>query len=90
MEKMNEYTPQKNGSVVAIKIYNKGCSPMAVLAFAFGGFVEIRWDVAEERNKYKDGINAYTLYFDARPASLKRTFASFIKKKKKAGGEQTR
>lgn len=75
------YEPLKDGSVTAIKIYNNGVYPMAVLAFAFGGSVEIQWNIVEEREKYAAGINGYTLMYDERTTEYGRTFESFIKEK---------
>lgn len=77
---MENYNPQIDGAVVAIRIY-EDIFPKATLAFAFGGSVEIEWGKPSERNKYASGINAYTLYFDERAKELGRTFDSFIKEK---------
>lgn len=78
MNREIEYDPLRDGAVVAIRIYGTG-SPKAVLAFAFGGSVEIEWSVVSEREKYKSGINAYTYIFDERPEMIGRTFESFLK-----------
>lgn len=63
------YDPTREGIVVAIRIYyaENGFTPMADLAFAFGGKITIEWDVPAEREVYEAGINAYTLYYDERP-----------------------
>lgn len=64
---LKAYDPTINGAVVAIRIYLKDYhSPMAELAFAFGGTVTIEWDNVIQRKKYESGINAYTLIFDTR------------------------
>lgn len=64
-----KYDPTREGIVVAIRIYyaENRFTPMADLAFAFGGKATIEWDVPMEREVYKSGINAYTLYYDERP-----------------------
>ena len=61
------YTPEANGVVTAIRIFNKdGYKPMAELTFAFGGSTIIEWDNVEQREPYLKGINAYTYIFDER------------------------
>lgn len=62
-----KYDVTKNGIIVAAHIFLKnGYQPMATLVFAFGGHVTIEWDNIKEREKYKEGINAYTVFFDDR------------------------
>ena len=53
-------------AVNAVRIYWDGLTPMADLKFAYGEPVTIQWNDAEERAKYADGINAYTLIYDER------------------------
>lgn len=53
-------------AVNAIRIYWNGIIPMAELKFAYGDNVTIQWNNDEERAKYADGINAYTLFYDER------------------------
>lgn len=61
------YNVSVNGTVTAIHIWlENNHKPMAVLAFAYGGSHLIEWDNVGVRQKYKAGINAYTLYFDDR------------------------
>lgn len=61
------YNPMTHGAVTAIRIFNEdGYKPMAELLFAFGGSRIIRWDIAENREEYAAGINAYTLMYDER------------------------
>jgi len=71
------YEPTKHGAVTAIKIYYKeDRTPMADLAFCFGGKTTIEWTNVEQRNAYKKGINGYTFIFDER---VKNDFDSFVK-----------
>lgn len=83
MGKSSIYDPQRDGMVEAIKIYNNGISPIAILTFTYGGSAEIKWDIATEREKYAAGINAYTLIYDERAVEYGRTFESFIKERTK-------
>ena len=68
-----DYTPEKYGVAVAIRISiaDDGHTPIAEIKFAFGETVVIRWDCVEHREKFLSGINAYTLWYDTRP---KRVF----------------
>ena len=75
----NSYDPTKNGAVTAIRIfYGEDRTPMAELAFAFGGTATIEWTNVEMRKKYIEGINGYTFFFDERD---KASFLSFVKKR---------
>lgn len=80
MNREIEYDPLRDWAVAAIKIY--GMTPTrAILAFAFGGTVDVEWNIVSEREKYAKGINSYTYVFDERPAEIGRTFESFVKNK---------
>ena len=62
-----DYTPEKDGAIVAIHIYLfNGYQPMAELLPAFGGSYTIRWDCVEDRKIFLKGINAYTIIYDDR------------------------
>lgn len=79
MEMMN-YNPTKDGAVVAIRIYEKeDATPLAELAFAFGGSTVIEWTNVTHRNRFKSGINGYTFIFDERVNP--RRFEDFLKPK---------
>ena len=72
------YDPRKHGAVVAIRIFmdeEKNISPLAELAFAYGGTAVIDWVNPVQREKYMSGINGYTLIYDERP---KRAFSEWI------------
>jgi hypothetical protein len=70
------YEPSKDGAVTAIRIYYKNDrTPMADLAFAFGGMVTIEWTNPAQRDIFKIGMNGYTLIFDERE---KADFISFV------------
>lgn len=74
------YNVDTHGVVTAIRIYTDWCNaatPMAELAFAFGGSTLIPWNDPSQRELYKPGITGYTLVFDERlPAG--KTFEDFI------------
>lgn len=73
------YNSTINGAVNAIRIfYGENQTPMAELAFAFGGTATIEWTNVEMRKKYIEGINGYTFFFDERD---KASFLSFVKKR---------
>lgn len=72
------YTPDKFGAVVALRVFTVSCSPYAELAFAFGGTVTIPFDDCNIRKPYLAGINSYTVLFDERTEN--KTFADFIVK----------
>ena len=64
-----DYNPAKHGSVIAIRIfYEDSCmrNPMAELAFSFGGTYVIEWVNVTLRERFKKGINGYTLIYDTR------------------------
>lgn len=72
-----DYTPEKYGAVVAIRIFfENDRQPMAELAFAFGGTAIINWICPSERKKFESGINGYTLVYDERP---KADFSNWVK-----------
>lgn len=74
---MDNYSVEKNGAVVAMRIFLEDSrKPMAELAFAYGGTATIDWTNVAEREKYKEGINGYTLIYDERP---KADFSSWVK-----------
>lgn len=77
---MKNYNPEKDGTVVAIRICGD-ILPKAILAFSFGGSAEIEWTNVDERRKYESEINGYTLYFDERTKDYGRGFEQFIKEK---------
>ena len=74
-----KYNPTEHGVITAIKIFegDDGHTPMATLAFAFGGTATIEWANVEQREAYASGINAYTLMYDMREKPLK--FADNVK-----------
>jgi hypothetical protein len=78
---IERYYPPRDGAVVAIRIfYAEGTfTPMAELAFAFGGKVTVRWDMPLEREVYAPGINAYTVIYDERPK--RPDFNDWVKQK---------
>ena len=67
-----KYNPTEHGAITAIKIFtaDDGHTPMATLAFAFGGTATIEWADAKQREIYASGINAYTLMYDNRDKPL--------------------
>lgn len=78
------YDPRKHGAVEAIRIFmdeEKHISPMAELAFAYGGTVVIDWVNPVHRQRYMSGISGYTLIYDERP---RREFKDWIKERSKA------
>lgn len=76
---MFKYEPSKDGAITAIRIYYMNDrTPMADLAFAFGGMATIEWTNVVQRESYKSGINGYTYVFDEREKS---NFNSFVKQK---------
>lgn len=77
VEEIIDYTPEKYGIVVAVKIfYGKACWPYATLAFAYGRTVTIDWTNVKEREKYSKGINAYTLFIYER---VKNKFEDYVR-----------
>ena len=77
VEKITDYTPEKYGIVIAIKIFDREkCWPYATLAFAFGGTVTIDWTNVKEHEKYLRGINACTLFIDER---VKNKFEDYVR-----------
>lgn len=74
------YSPKTHGAIEAIRIFmdENGITPMAELAFAYGGTTTICWVDTYERDIYKDGINGYTYIYDERP---KREFSGWVKSK---------
>lgn len=74
------YHPTTHGAVEAVRIFmdERGITPMAELAFAYGGTAIIRYDNVKERALYYEGINAYTYIYDER---IKREFSGWIKTK---------
>jgi hypothetical protein len=71
------YEPSKNGVVTAIKIYyaDDNSTPMADLAFLFGGKETIQWTNVVQKEEYAKGINGYTFIFDER---INGDFQSFV------------
>jgi len=77
--KKREYDVNKQGPITAIRITEEGSSlPQAVLVFAHGGSVTITWTNIEQREKYAEGINGYTLIYDERTNKI--PFDSLLKK----------
>lgn len=73
---IKEYSPDNYGCVIAIRIYLvDGHIPMADLVFPDGRYTTIEWANVSHRDKYKSGINGYTLIYDERP---KRDFKEWI------------
>lgn len=71
-----KYYPDKYGCIIAIRIYLiNDHIPMADLVFPDGKYTTIEWINISHRNKYKSGINGYTLVYDERP---KRDFKEWI------------
>lgn len=63
----HDYTPQKDGAIVAIRIYFEGDrQPTAELLPAFGGSYTIDWCCPDERKPFLPGINGYTFIYDER------------------------
>lgn len=63
----NTYNPTKHGIVTAIRLfYDNMVTPMAELAFAFGGTITIEWVNVTQRDFFTKGINGYTLMYDTR------------------------
>lgn len=65
----NQYDPIIHGAVEAIRIFYSENATMDVLAelrFCFGGTTIIEWTNPDEREKFSDGINGYTLFLDER------------------------
>ena len=80
------YDPARDGAVVAVRIYYGGdvCfTPMAELAFAFGGTVTFEWTNVNLREYYSKGINGYTFIFDERlnRNGVTLQFSDFVKRK---------
>lgn len=70
------YNTDTYGCVMAIRIYLvHGHIPMAELVFPDGRYTTIEWANVSHRDKYKSGINAYTLIYDERP---KKDFKEWI------------
>ena len=65
----NQYDPIIHGAVEAIRIFYSENATMDVLAelrFCFGGTTIIEWTNPDEREKFVEGINGYTLFLDER------------------------
>ena len=65
----NHYDPIIHGAVEAIRIFYSENATMDVLAelrFCFGGATIIKWTNPNEREKFAEGINGYTLFLDER------------------------
>lgn len=73
----SKYNPMKHGVVTAIKIYyaDDNSTPMADLAFSFGGKETIQWTNVVQKEEYAKGINGYTFIFDER---INGDFQSFV------------
>ena len=65
----NHYDPIIHGAVEAIRIFyseNTTKDILAELRFRFGGTTIIEWTNPDEREKFADGIDGYTLFLDER------------------------
>lgn len=65
----NNYNPILHGDVEVIRIfYSENCLKdiLAELRFCFGGTTIIEWTNPDEREKFEEGINGYTLFLDER------------------------
>lgn len=65
----NNYDPILHGDVEVIRIfYSENCLKdiLAELRFCFGGTTIIEWTNPDEREKFEEGINGYTLFLDER------------------------
>ena len=65
----NHYNPIIHGIVEAIRIFyseNATRDILAELRFCFGGTTIIEWTNPDEREKFADGIDGYTLFLDER------------------------
>ena len=65
----NHYDPIIHGAVEAIRIFYSENATMDILAelrFCFGGTTIIEWTNPDEREKFAEGINGYTLFLDER------------------------
>lgn len=63
----NNYNPILHGDVEVIRIfYSENWNILAELRFCFGGTTIIEWTNPDEREKFKEGINGYTLFLDER------------------------
>lgn len=73
---IKKYSPDNYGCIIAIRIYLvHGHIPMADLVFPDGRYTTIEWTNVSHRDKYKSGINGYTLIYDERP---KKDFKEWI------------
>ena len=65
----DHYNPIIHGTVEAIRIFyseNTTKDILAELRFCFGGTTIIEWTNPDEREKFADGIDGYTLFLDER------------------------
>lgn len=65
----DHYNPIIHGTVEAIRIFyseNTTRDILAELRFCFGGTTIIEWTNPDEREKFADGIDGYTLFLDER------------------------
>lgn len=65
----NHYNPIIHGTVEVIRIFyseNATRDILAELRFCFGGTTIIEWTNPDEREKFADGIDGYTLFLDER------------------------
>lgn len=65
----DHYDPIIHGTVEAIRIFyseNATRDILAELRFCFGGTTIIEWTNPDEREKFADGIDGYTLFLDER------------------------
>ena len=53
-----------SGMINAVRIYmdTDGMTPLADLAFAYGGTETIVWNNISQKSKYEDKINGYTSF----------------------------
>lgn len=65
----DDYDPDHHGPVEVIRIFYSENDPKDILAelkFCFGGSTIIEWTNPDEREKFEEGINGYTLFLDER------------------------
>ena len=75
-DSIDKYDTYNYGCVIAVRIYLvNGHIPMADLVFSDSRYTTIEWANVSHRDKYKSGINAYTLIYDERP---KKDFKEWI------------
>lgn len=63
----SSYNPCIQGTIIAVRIYRESeLLTSAELAFTHGKTIKIPWSSVDQRNKFKEGITEYTLFYDER------------------------